>query len=239
MQRQPIPRRASRPAPTTRATTHAVPPTVDEISDDDRLYQTMFNGTSAIRYTTEGHPVLQQGSRRYILHTEPPRRAARQLPPPRIVGYLPAPVERPTRSRHWLVIFGTGMIVMILLMIGFSWVGNAWQQHQLDATYGMPRTYQTDAVVGHNGDSAAHPSHFTFENLNGKIIITELPAGDPSKAIVYTGPPIIGDHAESVPVTGSFQDRNGDGRPDMIVQVMNQQFVYLNTGTKFVSGQAS
>ncbi len=129
------------------------------------------------------------------------------------------------------------MIVMILLFMAISWVGSAWQAHQLDATYGMPRTCQTDAVVGHNGDSAANPSHFTFENLKGKVVITELPADDPSKAIIYTGPPIIGDNAQSVPVTGSFQDVNGDGKPDMIVQIVNQRIVYLNNGTKFVSGQ--
>ncbi len=220
---QSIPRRASsRQAQTTR-TTRAQPAAVDEISDDDRLYLTTSNGSSVIRYrNTEGHQVVQQGNRRYVMLTKPPT-TRKTEPQPR------------TRHPHWLVIFGTGMLVMILLVIAINEIGSAWQAYQLDATYGMPRTYQTDAVVGHNGDNAAHPSHFTFENLHGKIIITELPAGDPAKAIVYAGPPIIGDSAESVPVTGSFADRNGDGKLDMLVQVVNQQFVYLNTGTKFVS----
>ena len=228
MQRQPIPRRASMPAPTrTHAqatrTTRAQPPIADDISDDERLYLPAHTGTSAMRYwTTEGHQVVQQGNRRYVMLDGPPP-TRRTEPQPQV------------RRHHWLVMFGTGMLVMILVFIASNEIGSAWQQHTLDATYGMPRTYQIDAVVGHNGDSAAHPSHFTFENLHATIIITEFPAGDPAKAIVYTGPPIIGDNAESVPVTGSFADKNGDGKPDMIVQVINQQFVYLNTGTKFKS----
>ncbi len=221
--RQPIPRRASMPAPTR--STHAVPPTIDDVSDDERLYRTGYSGTSTIRYqtrTTEGRPVVVQGNRRFVLLDAPPPTHTHKT-------------EQTARRHHWLVIFGGGMIVMILLVMGISWAGSAWQAHQLDAQYGMPRTYQTDAVVGHNGDSAANPSHFTFENLRGKVFILEIPAGDVSKALIYSGPPIIGDNAESVPITGSFQDVNGDGKPDMIVQIENQRIVYLNTGTKFVS----
>ena len=217
---QPVPMRASREA--TR-TTRAHPPTVDEISEDDRLYLPMQHGTSVMRYrTTEGHEVVQQGKRRFVMRNGPP--PTHQTAPP------------PTARRHHLLaIFGTGMIVMVLVFLAMSEIGSMWQAHQLDGQYGMPRTYQTDAVVGHNGDSAATPSHFTFENLHARIIIVEFPAGDASKAIVYTGPPLIGDNAESVPVTGSFADVNGDGKPDMLVQVMNQRFIYLNTGSKFVS----
>ena len=221
MQNRPsIPRRASREA--TR-TTRAHPPTVDDISEDERYYLPMHSGSSTMRYrSTEGHPVIQQGKRRFVMLDTPPLTRQIALPPI-------------ARRHHGLAIFGCGMFVMVLVFMATSEIGSMWQAHQLDTQYGMPRTYQIDAVVGHNGDNAAHPSHFTFENLHAKIIITEFPAGDASKAIVYTGPPLIGQDAESVPVTGSFADVNGDGKPDMIVQVMNQRFVYLNTGTKFVS----
>lgn len=228
MQGQPIKRRASMHAPTrmhaqATRTTRAHPRTVDDISDDERLYQPANHGTSVMRSrTTEGYPVEQQGKRRFVmLDGSPPTRTSA---PPK------------ARRHHWLAVFGTGMLVMVLIFMAINEIGSTWQAHQLDAQYGMPRTYQVDAVVGHNGDSAAHPSHFTFVNLHATIIITEFPAGDAAKAIVYTGPPLIGDNAESIPVTGFFQDRNGDGKPDMIVQVINQQFVYLNTGSKFVSG---
>lgn len=220
-------------------TTHAVPSTADkistnDISEDERLYIPAFSGGSAIRYTTEGHPVIRQGKREYVLHPEQTQRAARQIQQPYRASYLPEPARRPARRAHSLVIFGIGMIVMILVFIGISWAGSAWQQHNLDAQYGFPRTYQIDAVVGHNGDSAANPSHFTFENLRGKIVITEFPAGDPAKAIVYTGPILSGPGAAAVPVTGSFEDTNGDGKPDMILHIGDQTLVYLNNGAKFV-----
>src|SRR2546425_1583080 len=42
--------------------------------------------------------------------------------------------------------------------------------------YGRPRTFQTDAVVGHN-DSAASPSHFIAINLNRHVEVIECPGG--------------------------------------------------------------
>src|SRR5690242_14377600 len=52
-----------------------------------------------------------------------------------------------------------GMAMMALLAYTISSVGAWWQMHQQDVEYGRPRTYQLDAVVGHN-DSPADPSHF-------------------------------------------------------------------------------
>ena len=227
--RQPIPRRASHMQATR--TTRAQPRTADT-EDDERFYLPAHSGSSAIRYrSTEGQPVIVQGRRKFVLHTEPPPKADR-----RMLFIEPPTADRTAKPRNRLALFGGGMLVMVLLFLAISGIGSAWQNYQLNTQYGMPRTYQIDAVVGHNNDSAANPSHFTFENLRGKVIITEFPAGDASKAIVYVGPPIVGGNAENVPVTGSFADRNGDGKPDMLVQVMNQQFVYLNNGTKFFQG---
>lgn len=239
MQGQPIPRRASKPAPTTTRTqtTRAVPPIADEIiSDDDSLYLPINSGRSAIRFTTEGHPIIRQGKRDYVLHPEPTGQAARQIKQPYRAGYLP-PAPAQARRVHWLVPAGAGMLAFLALLVIGNWIVGAWQAHQLDAQYGMPRTYQIDAVVGHNGDSEEHPSHFTFENLGGKIIITEFPAGDASKAIVYTGPILSGPGAASVPVTGSFEDTNGDGKPDLVLHIGDQTLVYLNNGAKFIPQQ--
>ena len=57
------------------------------------------------------------------------------------------------------------MIAMLVLFVVGSLVV-AWggQLHD-NLVYGTPRTYQTDAVVGH-GDSKAHPSHFIAINYN-------------------------------------------------------------------------
>jgi len=63
---------------------------------------------------------------------------------------------------------GIGMILaVVLVLLGqalIGWVGNTWN----DLHYGYPRTYQTDAVVGH-GDSAAHPSHFLEVKQGNRI----------------------------------------------------------------------
>jgi hypothetical protein len=80
------------------------------------------------------------------------------------------------------------MVLMLGLYLGVSWLANWWVDHQLDATYSMPRTYQGDAVVGH-GDSVVNPSHLIFLNLGGHVEIIELPSGNAAKAKIYIGPP--------------------------------------------------
>ena len=181
------------------------------VAEDDSYYPQRMP-TSARRYTTaQGHRVIQQGNRRIVIHDEPPPR---------------------NRNIHWLVYIGLGMLVMLALFTGFQILGNWWTNHQLDSTYGMPRTYQTDQVVGH-GDSTDHPTHFIFENLGGHVVIIELPGGQIQHARIYGGPAIIGDNPASIPVTAEFQDVTGNGRIDMIVHIGNQQFTYINDGTQF------
>jgi hypothetical protein len=133
------------------------------------------------------------------------------------------------------------MISMLLLWVVGSSV-LAWGLGKLDdLRYGYPRTYQTDAVVGH-GDSKAHPSHFIAMNLHGQAIVIEFPGGDPQHAMSYVVPYYIREQGSSqggdlTPVTVTFRDVNGDGKPDMIVQILFrtqvQYFVFINTGTKF------
>jgi hypothetical protein len=119
----------------------------------------------------------------------------------------------------------------------FSALGTWWQVQQDDWHYGRPRTAQYDAVVGHNRDSAANPSHFLALNLNRKVIVIELPAGDPARAKIYLGPTLLGDGQDLTPVTLSFEDRNGDGRPDLNIHIGDQVLVFLNDSKqqKFVA----
>ncbi len=168
--------------------------------------------SSALRYTTtHGQALIVSPQRRFVLHTEPP----------------------PQQHRlHWLLILGVGMLFMLLLWAGISALGQWWTNHQLDAAYGFPRTYQTDAVVGH-ADSTEHPSHFLFLNLHGQVLIMELPAGNPAHARTYVGPTLLTENASSVPVTGEFKDVNGDGKIDLIVHIGDQRLIYLNDGTQF------
>jgi len=133
---------------------------------------------------------------------------------------------------HWLVFVGLAMFIMIIGWVAFNALGSWWQVTQNDWLYGRPRTFQTDAVVGHN-DSASNPSHFIAINLNRHILIIELPGGNSSKARIYSGPILIGQGQDLTPVTLSFRDTNGDGRPDVIVNVQDSYFVFLNDGSTF------
>lgn len=166
--------------------------------------------TSARRYVdTRGNQVIQQGNRRLVIHDEPP----------------------PKRRVHWVLILWIGMLSMIAFYLLWTWGSTWWTNHQLDVTYGFPRTWQTDQVVG-IGDSTDHPSHFIFLNLSGRVEIIFLPGGDSSRAKIYQGPQLYTDNAASVPVTGEFKDV-GNGKVDMIVHIGNQRIIYLNTGTDF------
>jgi hypothetical protein len=93
--------------------------------------------------------------------------------------------------------------------------------------YGRPRTFQTDAYVGHN-ESPGMPSHFLAVNLQGRIEIIELPGGDASHACIYIGPQLYGSDADLIPVTLSFIDVNGDKKPDMIMNFQGTHVVFIN-----------
>ena len=133
---------------------------------------------------------------------------------------------------HWLVFVGIAMLIMITGWVAFNALGSWWQTTQDDWHYGRPRTFQTDAVVGHN-DSAINPSHFIAMNLNRHVLIIELPGGDATKARIFNGPILIGPGQDLAPVTLSFQDVNGDGLLDMIVNVQDAHFVYINANGTF------
>lgn len=138
---------------------------------------------------------------------------------------------------HWLLPLGIGMIAMLILWevgsVALDWGVNEYN----NVVYGMPRTYQTDYIVGH-GDSQAHPSHFLAINLNHQAIVIEFPAGNPQNAKSYVVPYyILGSASAEVPVTVDFKDVNGDGKPDMIVHIhlstQDQTFVFINDGKQF------
>jgi hypothetical protein len=168
--------------------------------------------TSTRRYTTTaGNQVIERGNKRFVIHDEPPPHK---------------------RKVHWVVILWIGMLAMLALYLLWNWSTSWWTDHQLYATYGFPRTFQTDGVVGHT-DSTDHPSHFIFLNLNGHVLIIEFPGGDATHAKIYSGPQIFADNPSSVPVTGEFKDVNGDGKIDLIVHIGEQKIIYLNTGTDF------
>lgn len=179
---------------------------VDEVPDS--YYDTRLP-TSAIRYRdTRGNQVIQRGNKRIVIHEEPP----------------------PRKHHHWLLYIGVGMIFMLALYAGLQWLGTWWTEHQLDATYGFPRTYQVDAIV-YPGDTSDNPSHYIFLNLNGTIQIIELPHGDSAHARIYKGPTLFSDQADLIPVTGEFKVVNG--KVEMLVHIQDRTILYINDGTQF------
>jgi hypothetical protein len=205
-----------------------------------RYHTTAYDGspgTALVRRTTAtGQRVQGVPARRSAL---PPRQrdAGYAWPPPVRVEREPSPPpSRPRRERlrlHWSLWLGIGMLIMTGGWLALSVLGSWWQTTQDDWHYGYPRTFQADAVVGHNRDAPAHPSHFLALNLSRHILVIELPAGDPSKARIYSGPVLLGQGQERTPVTLSFQDVNGDGKPDLLVWVADTHVVFLNDGGGF------
>jgi hypothetical protein len=139
---------------------------------------------------------------------------------------------------HPLLPLGIGMIVMLVLWTLLTLAVNWWNTTWNDIHYGRPRTFQVDAVVGHN-DSAANPSHFIAINLNGRIEVIEFPGGDASKARIYIGPQLYGNGQELIPVTLSFVDVNGNHLPDMIIHFQDTNIVYVNDQGGFRPANAS
>lgn len=175
-------------------------------------------------------PRVLRASRLRQPHTE--EEGADDVAPP-----APRPGTSPVRSRpryriHPLLYLGVGMVLTVSLLAVVV-VVSTWASTALDDLhYGRPRTFQVDAYVGHN-ESPGVPSHFIALNLHGRLEVIELPGGDPTHARIYLGPQLFGPAASLVPVTLTFQDMNGDHRPDMILHFQGTQVIFLNTGSGF------
>ena len=123
-----------------------------------------------------------------------------------------------------------GMFVTVALLVGLTALVSWWQGVQTDMTYGNPRTFQMDAVVGHN-DSVANPTHFVLINLHGHVQIIEIQGGDAAKTHIYTGPTLYGADQDRIPVTGEIV--NQQGKLNLLVHVDGKDFLYVNNGKTF------
>ena len=151
-------------------------------------------------------------------------------------------IERPRGYRRptppWYLLLALGAVLALTVWISGAWVNKWWTDIQNDWTYTQTfRTFSVDKVVGHNNDSASHPSHFIVQNDKRHIIIIELPADDWSKSIIYSAPTLIGDGQEKTPATISFVADAQTGRLDLVLHVQDQNYLFVNNGTKFVTPQ--
>jgi hypothetical protein len=120
-----------------------------------------------------------------------------------------------------LVLAALAIYVVVSLLVG--------KAHILidDLRYGRPRTAHLDAFVGHD-EAAGHPSHLMAMNLNRQVIVVELPGGDAAKARTITGPYLFGADEDLTPVLLDLRDMDGDGHVDLLLDVRNEQIVYVN-----------
>ena len=176
-----------------------------------------------------------------MIHQLSPRPTQKIVPPPQVKTPKPNIVIW-LKDKHWLFLIGLGMISAIILWLIGSAVLTWGTQRYYDVRFGNPRTYQTDMVVGHGGDSTAHPSHFIAANLNNQAIVIELKAGDPGKIVSYKAPITVMDGGQS-PVTVSFKDVNGDHKPDMIIDIhlpgQDQLSYFINDNDQFKPATAN
>jgi hypothetical protein len=207
-----------------------------ELEEDEKYYETRPH-SSARRYTQpQQHDTMDDAEILKGAHSQPRRSVVYPLTDSGQLSHAAAPSWRPgwlQGNRFPLIAIIVGMLLMAALFFAFNTLGSWWQIHQNDVTYGRPRTFQINAVVGHN-DSLSNPSHFIFINLNRHVVIIELPGGDTTHARIYNGPTLFGDGQDLTPITAEFKDVNGDGRPDMIVHIQDQRLVFINDGTQFV-----
>ncbi|GHO55304.1 FG-GAP repeat domain-containing protein [Ktedonobacter robiniae] len=202
----------------------------DQINED-ALYDIRTH-TSVVRQNLyQPAQTNGQATRRVSIHVhnQPRQQRLHQQQPLLSVG-TPWPFQIP----RWPLYGGLLGLVMVGGWLGIGIGQQALQGWQDDLHYGRPRTYQADAVVGHNHDTSTNPSHFMVLNLHGQILVIELPAGDPSKTHIYkTGLNLLGSGQDVTPAQAAFKDLDGDGKPDMIVSVGGQSVAFKNENDTF------
>ncbi len=151
----------------------------------------------------------------------------RELSAPRSIPFPALP--DPSKLLTTALLIGALAIVLYFGITSLM----AWTQVKADdLKYGRPRTSQLDAFVGH-GEAAGAPSHFVAMNLNRRVTIMEFPGGDVTKPMVLVGPTLFGRDQDLTVVKLQVEDINGDGKPDLTVQVKDERLVYINDGAAF------
>src|SRR5713101_10076275 len=78
--------------------------------------------------------------------------------------------ELPRPGKHPLFYIGICLVIMVAFLSAYTLIPSAYQKWQDERVYGYPRTFQTDANVGHAGTE-----HFITLNNHGTIEVLEIP----------------------------------------------------------------
>jgi hypothetical protein len=138
-------------------------------------------------------------------------------------------------GKHPIFYIGIFLMILVVFLTAYTLIPPALQKWSDDRTYGFPRTFQTDANVGHGG-----VEHFIALNNHGTIEVLEIPTNPSpmSQPRLYIIVRLSNQGADLVPATVSFPDVNGDGKPDLQVTVLNSAnpsvWILFNNGTTFV-----
>lgn len=125
-----------------------------------------------------------------------------------------------------LLLAAVAIYVLVSMLLGKAQVAFD------DLRYGRPRTTQVDAFVGHE-EAGGQPTHLMAVNLNRQAMIIELPGGDLAKARTINGPYLFGANEDLTPLTLAIRDIDNDGHVDLLLNVRNEQVVYLNKDGTF------
>jgi hypothetical protein len=129
----------------------------------------------------------------------------------------------------YAITFALALLALYVLLSGVL----GWAQVKIDdMRYGRPRTFQLAAKVGH-GEESGTATQLIAMNLNRQVMIIEVPGGDATKTRSIVGPYLFGSGEDLTPVTMRLADINADGTPDLLVQVKNEEMVYMNRNGGF------
>ncbi len=118
----------------------------------------------------------------------------------------------------------------IYLLVG---VAVDWARVKIDdLRYGDPRTTHLSGFVNH-GEEQGQPTHFVAINLDRQVVVLELPGGDASQVRHLPGPYLFGEHEDLTPISLVLHDMDNDGYNDLLIEVHNEQVLYLNKDGAF------
>jgi hypothetical protein len=201
---------------------------------EDQPYMTATRNRSHVPTTTTYVAIDEKGEEVY---TRPPTRssARRYDLSPSAQRAERRTEALPRQGKHPLFYIGLFLVILVVFLTASTLIPPVLQQWHDESTYGYPRTFQTDANVGHGG-----VEHFIALNNHGTIEVLEIP-GSPSptnQPHLYIIVRLSSQGADLVPATVSFPDVNGDGEPDLQVTVLDGSnpsvWILFNNGTTFV-----